>query len=261
MNELTTTNNGLSVSKNEVQHVLQNQPAFLQDFNSVYNEVLAHVVKSFNHVGFRLPEKKEMDLLINEVTTSIQTNYKTLRKEEISTAFAKGIRGEYGEFMGLSVVSFEKFIIGYLASDYRANLGKTLPAAELPAPSKELTRQDRIDFAKIAFEKFKQTGYYNDLGNIVYAFLDSEKLIPFTTPEKFEMLEEARKAEYARLQNPLSVHEARRFNIEIEGLINSNEKIIPQSKRIALNRYFKRLQTGGLELVFAENPNSQTTQL
>jgi hypothetical protein len=245
--QITTT------KSSDVQHVLQNQPAFLDDYKSVHNEVLAQVMKSITHLNWNVPEQSAMTILVSEISNSIRNNYKQIRTDEISICFAKGIRGEYGEYMGLSVVTFEKFIMGYLASDYRANLGKTLPKAEPPAPSKELTRQNRIDFAQKAYEKYKTGVFYDDLGNIVYAFLDSEGLIPFTPSEKFEMLDQARQEEYKRLQNPLSVEEARRFNIQIEALMNGNEKIIPRSKKIALNKYFEKLFKSGSETIPFEN--------
>jgi len=234
--QITTTN-----KSSEVQHVLQNQPAFLEDYKTVHNEVLAQVMKSITHLGWAVPDQQTMTILVSEISNSIRKDYKQLRVGEISNCFSKGIRGEYGEFFGVSVVTFEKFIIGYLVSDYRANLGKTLPVAALPEPSKELTRENRIEFAQKAYEKYKIKGFYDDLGNIVYAFLDSEGLIPFTPKEKFEMVELARAEEYKRLQNPLSVEEARRFNIQIEALMASNEKVIPRSKKIALNKYFEQI--------------------
>ncbi|KEQ31224.1 hypothetical protein N180_02960 [Pedobacter antarcticus 4BY] len=236
-NQIITTNKPSA----EVQHVLQHQPAFLEDYKSVHNEVLAQVMKSITHLNWSVPDQASMGILVSEISNSIRNNYKQIRVAEIGNCFAKGIRGEYGEFMGLSVVTFEKFIMGYLVSDYRSNLGKTLPKAEIPSPPKELTKQDRIDFAQKAYDKYKIAGFYNDLGNIIYDFLDCEKLIPFTTSEKFEMLDQARQEEYKKLQNPLSLEEARRFNIQLEALMSSNDKIIPRSKRIALNRYFKIL--------------------
>jgi len=249
MKEISKTNNGLIVPKQEVQHVLQNQPAFLESFDDVYDIVLGNVVKSFNHLTWSIPNDTDLIILVTEITNSIQTNHKPLRKDEIQTCFAKGIRGEYGEYFGLSVVSFDKFIAAYLVSDYRANLGKTLPVAALPAPSREITHEKRIEFAQKAYQKYKTTGFYDDLGNIVYAFLDSEKLIPFTPKEKFEMVEQARAEEYKRLQNPLSVEEARRFNIQIEALMASNDKVIPRSKKIALNKYFEQLFKSESEII------------
>ncbi|QNK61718.1 hypothetical protein H7F33_14295 [Pedobacter sp. PAMC26386] len=243
MKKLTVTPSGVSLPvPNSIAHILQNQPAFLDDFNTIYDEILKQVVKSINHLGFKVPGDSDLDILVNEITTSVRSNYKQLRKEELTICFANGIRGAYGEFMGLSVVSFEKFIIGYLASDYRINLGKTLLRVELPASSRELTRQDRIDFAQKAYEKFKIAEHYDDLGNIIYDFLDGEKLIPFTTTEKFKILEQARQEEYTRLQKPKSIAEARRFYKLIELLMTNNNTIIPRSKKIALNLFFKNMR-------------------
>ncbi|WP_316778327.1 hypothetical protein [Pedobacter antarcticus] len=223
------------------RHVLLNEPAFKKEITFVFNTVRASVAKCFIELNAAQMSANELNFMINELTKKIRDRYKSIRTEEIPTAFSNGVRGEYGEYYGLNLITFEKFIMGYLVSDYRSNLGKTLPKAEIPSPPKELTKQDRIDFAQKAYDKYKIAGFYNDLGNIIYDFLDFEKLIPFTTPEKFEMLDQARQEEYKKLQNPLSVEEARRFNIQIEALMSSNDKIIPRSKRIALNRYFKIL--------------------
>jgi hypothetical protein len=250
MNQLANSNSTLEKSKGKYQHVLLNPPAFTFDYRTVHNEVLTQIMKSVTHLNWSVPDQNTLAVLVTEVSKAIVEKYKTLRKEEISTAFAKGIRGEYGEFMGLSVITFEKFIISYLASDYRSELGKTVPKAEIPGPSKEVTRQDKINWAQKAFKEFQQSGFYNDLGNIVYIFLDSEKLIPFTTKEKFEILEEARRQEYARLQNPATPHEARKFNKLIEALIDSNDAILPLSRRIALNKYFRILVDSEQELTF-----------
>lgn len=255
MDNLQITPTGVIETK-PTAHILLNKPAFKEEFDFVYNEVLAQVEKSIVHLGWKVPNDTDMELLVNEITTSIRNDYKQLRTEEISMCFAKGIRGEYGDFMGMSIVTFEKFIIGYLNSQYRINLGKTLPRPEEKATPKELTRQDRIDFALKAFQAFKEKGFYNDLGNIVYAFLDSEKLIPFTAKEKFETLEIARQEEYQRLSNPLSSAEASKFNKQIEELISGNESIIPKSKRIALNTYFKRLVDNHFELSFNQSETS-----
>jgi hypothetical protein len=258
MNQVSKPNSQLQKSEGKPQHVLLNPPAFTHEYKVVHNEVLTQIMKSITHLNWSVPDQNTLTVLVTEVSKSIREKYKTIRVEEISTAFANGIRGEYGEFMGLSVITFEKFIIAYLASNYRTELGKSMPVAELPSPSKELTRQDRIKWAMKAFSEFRESGHYNDLGNIVYTFLDSEKLIPFTVQEKFGILEEARKQEYSRFQNPASPQEARKFNKLIEGLMTNNDTILPFSKKIALNRFFRMLIENDQELTFS---NSQSSQL
>ena len=246
MNELTNYNtDGHLPKKND--HVLSNPPAFKENISDVKEYILGQLIKSVNHLGWKLPEDNDVKLLVNEIAGSIVRDYKQIRKAEIGIAFSKGIRGEYGEFMGLSVVTFEKFIIGYLASDYRAALGKSLPVAEMPAPTKELSREDRMEWAKTAYETFKEKGFYDDYGNQIYEFLDKEGLIPFTPSEKFELLDQARQEEYRRLQNPLSVKEAREFNKQIEALMTDNQKLLPRTKKLALNKYFQILLKSGSE--------------
>lgn len=249
--EIRKTNQEITIAK-PIDHVLAQAPAFRDEKIEVFTIVQAAVAKAYADLNFKVPEQKDKEYIINELTDNIRKNYRTIRTKEIPVAFAKGVRGEYGEFMGLSIVTFEKFIQGYINSPYREELGKSLPLLSPPAREKVLTRQDRIDFAKAAFDKFKFHDFYNDLGNIVYNFLDSEGMIPFTSKEKFEVMNLVREREYKRLSSPITRQEKRDFEKHINKLVESNDPIIPSAKRECLNRFFAKLKAEGKELEFSD---------
>lgn len=236
--------------RNRADHILANPPAFSLEKKTVFQIVQISVAKCYADLNWKAPSDADKSYLINELTDNIRSRYKSLRAEEIPIAFSRGIRGEYGEFMGLSVITFEKFISEYLNSQFRIDLGKSMPKAIEQRTEVNLTREDRIAFANQAFAKFKVDDFYNDLGNIVYDFLDSEGLITFTAKEKFEIMEQVRKREYDKLQNPTSSREKKQFDDAITKLIEGNDSIIPHAKRECLRLYFLDLKSKNLEIPF-----------
>lgn len=98
-----------------------------------------------------------------------------------------------------------------------------------------------------AYEIFKANGFYNDRNNIVYDYLDEELLIPFTAQERLEILMEARK----KIDRDIQQENQRKRNISGNQIIQLNKghhRDIPESKLIALQRYFRLLQREGLAL-------------
>lgn len=250
-NQLTTTQQELSVPRNKFQHILQNQPAYLDDFNEIYNEVKTQVVKSFHHLEWALPQRNELHLLVNEVASSIGVHHRQLRKAEIAICFAKGIRGEYGEFHGLSLVTCDHFFSKYLKSAYRRGLAQHLASFQQQPVSRALSRRKKIELAMKAFESFKATGSYHDLDNVVYDFLDQELIIPFTPKEKLEILEEARKKIDMEIRRDSLRKRKECFNKQIRTVAKGEHRDILESKRIALDKYFRLLQLKGGVIPFS----------
>ena len=255
MNQLTTTQQELSVPRNKFQHILQNQPVYLDDFNEVYHEVKTQIVKSFHHLEWTLPSRNDLHLLVNEVAASIRVNHRQLRKAEISLCFAKGIRGEYGEFYGLSLVSCDNFFSKYLTSGYRRGLAQSLAAFQLPPVSRELSRKKKIDLSNKAFEIYQIKGFYDDQDNAVYDFLDQELIIPFTPEEKLAILEEARKKIDLEIKKDSLRKRKECFNKQARTMVKGEHLDIPESKRIALHKYFRLLQLKGGMIPFLQHHN------
>ena len=59
--------------------------------------------------GFKY-ETQDIYVIASELTKDLRKYYKILTFEEINEALEEGIRGSYGEYFGISVVTLNKFI-------------------------------------------------------------------------------------------------------------------------------------------------------
>lgn len=165
----------LPVAKSE--HPLLKPNVIEEVKNDVFNVVNASIAQCYAHLNYAVPT--DANYLVNEVTDSIIKNFPSLRMTEIPLAFSNGIRHKYGEYFGLCVVSFEKFITGYLDSPERAELvkekSKLIDEKIEPTPDEKFTigKQLCIDL----FEKFKMAGQLDRTALAVYEFLKSANLI------------------------------------------------------------------------------------
>lgn len=115
----------------------------------------------------------------------------------------------------------------------------------LLTPKRRSAEATRMAFK--AYEIYKATGFYNDRHNIVYDFLDEELLIPFTAQEKLEILQEARK----KIDRDIQQQNLRQRKISSHQIARLNDyhyRDIPESKLIALQRYFSLLLREGRAL-------------
>src|SRR5258708_7518999 len=94
--------------------ILSQSPVRKVPKRDVFNMALISVAKAFADLNNKSLSPQERDYMVNELTDNIIARYPAIRVNEIPQAIANGIRGKYGEFYGLSVVAFERFIEQYL---------------------------------------------------------------------------------------------------------------------------------------------------
>ena len=58
----------------------------------------------------------KINIIVQELAKDIQTRFRLLELPEIEKAFNEGVGGNYGEYMGLSVVTFNKWLKAYIDS-------------------------------------------------------------------------------------------------------------------------------------------------
>lgn len=202
-------------------------------------------------LGWKAKDEVEYDLTVIQLRQDCRTFYPTLTLPEIKLACQLGARGHYGKFIALGVVTVNSWLYSYKTDLDRQKAKRLVLEAtqpQLPEKPKELTRQGRVDFALKAFEEFKEKGSFQDYGNTVYDFLDSEGLITFDVERKKRIFDAVVQKETARLKADFS-HEKDRFKrLEITKQL---EKIGPEAdkknraallknaaKREALNIFF-----------------------
>ena len=89
-----------------------------------------------------------------------------------------------------------------------------------------------LGYCKFAFEKFKQRGDYDDMGNIIYDIL--KPYIPFNRQLKQEIWEVAFWSEKADLKKADRIEEYKSLKYE-------DSIVIIRSKQLALKKFFNML--------------------
>lgn len=152
------------------------QPNVLQVVkDELFSTVTAAIAKCYADLNMKVPE--DPAYLVNGVTDSIQERFPSIRLFEIPIAFANGIRGKYGEYYGLCVISFELFIQGYLDSPERVKLVEQKNL--LIEASIEKSADDKFNIQKeLCLEiQSKSPALFKLMAAGVYDFLNSLELI------------------------------------------------------------------------------------
>jgi hypothetical protein len=190
-------NNGWAILK---QEKVKNLPK-----RDLFNTVLANVAKAFADTNTKEISNEDRNYLVNELTDNILKYHPAIRLNEIPEAIGQGVRGRYGEFYGLSVVTFLQFIEQYLFSEKRTGLVKECVIDEEPKPVPDL--QTQFETAKYnalhALQRKKDKKDIAAISTSVYNFLDRLTLLHFTKNEKYDMMADATRELIAELKYKL----------------------------------------------------------
>lgn len=182
---LATTNTGWAILK---QDMINKLPKI-----DVFKVVTMSVARAFADTNTKEISEADRDYLVNQLTDNVIKHYPAIRLNEIPEAFWQGVRNRFGEYYGLSLVTFERFIEQYLLSDKRTGLVKALPGDDLPrhAPTLQVQFETAKENALRALQRKKDKKDVSAMATSVYNFLDQINLVVFTTREKNEMMTDA----------------------------------------------------------------------
>lgn len=206
--------------------------------------------------GFKVDNISDLIIM---VIKDIFTDFGNLTVSEIGIALRKGVRGELGEFMGLSVRTFYIWIKTYSES-IRLEAMKSLNAITIEEPkNEEKIKQTRknwlISFIK-DFESYKITKRSEnfDINNYFYEYCITNNIASLTREEKLEIKEKAKRSIIVE-HNPITAKNSREMKdfkqIVRDVLDNSDSvktKVINESKRIAITYIYDKLIDAGVEL-------------
>lgn len=160
--------------------------------DDIFSVILMSLARSFTDLGRPQPGEKDKNYLANALADLIPRKYPSIRLHEIPEAFAKGIRGKYGEFYGLNLVSFENFIESHLAHESREHFARLLPpAADGKEPDTETKFQTAGYNSVKALNEYTAGKDISLSALIVYEFLNGLELIKFTISEKWDFVDQA----------------------------------------------------------------------
>ena len=171
--------------------------------------------------------------------------YLTIR--EIQVAFRKGLRHTYGEFYGLSSITFYRWLTSFVKDTKRIDILKKQIEYDELREAKDLTPAEKLEISKqgviTKFNEYKVTGKLKDSGNASYDFLDLLEKIPFTLDEKKLIWQQAEKE--LRCENDpkraKNADEKEKFENALKQLVKDKSPIKHRSKIIALKKYFDQL--------------------
>jgi len=190
------TNNAAQVNSSPLPANLLLTPSISQvPAEKVFEVITAAIATVYADTNFRLPGDDDFSYLVNTLLRNILKRFPQLRLAEIPGIFSSGARGKYGEYFGLSVISFEGFIEHYLVSEERKALiiEKNRMLSASPESSVP-TADEQFDISKnLLIETFEKenTPWFSTAALTAYGFLDKIGLVTFTASEKWEFLQKA----------------------------------------------------------------------
>ena len=180
---------------------------------------------------------KEIASMAGVLFRDLQTRFSMLTLHEVALAFDNGLRGDYGQFYGLSVLTFNNWLKAYRQSDDRFKAIKRMENNKnaLPPPGAEYGEQRMREMCLRYFEAYKQSGDPGIACVTVYQYLQKIGLIKQTVEYKLSVLNSLKGT--IKKSNNLAVPDE---------IIENRQKC--EAMRICLKRYFQELIDMNMEL-------------
>lgn len=157
----------------------------------------AMIIRMHDMAGQNI-DNQNLELIVRELLRDLDTRYKLLAMEEVETIIGNGIRGDYGNYYGLSVASISKWFKAYMESGAHGEyLSSKVTELKLMLPEKTGLTDQEVDKIMISgcircFTEYTSTGKFNDYGRENYYFLKKKGLIKLTDDQIKKYLAAAR---------------------------------------------------------------------
>ena len=171
--------------------------------------ITSQIVQSYIMVGYQTYNEKDICVLTAKLSSNLQESYPYLHRGEIVICFELGAKGEYGDYTGVNLRTFCKWLKGYKTSDLRYRVIKQIEQEKevkaLPAVSREYNEQKMNQLIIRRFHEYKNCPDLEiPLASILYQDLQSRGFIRNSLEEKLSAM-----AQFSRWrpQNNLHVSE------------------------------------------------------
>ena len=254
-NKLPATSSQLArMEPNDIRETIlsSRKDARVKTLNSEFlsEKVLELINLTYFELKYAQPDDSEIVLTAQLLTSDIGRFHPTMTIGEIKLAFKLGSIGHYGEFQGLSVATFNRWIFCLTQSKERADVIKherSLLHKEPPPPTDAEVRELSIKATIKCFETYKASGHIVDFGNAIFKFLEAEKLLNLTIKRKNEILQQVRERLEFNIQNNLRNEPEKYKRAELAKRLETiivNPKageLIYEARAESLRQYFKSL--------------------
>ena len=178
-------------------------PKDLTDFAS------AQIIQCYIIVGYLTYNEKDISILAAKLCSDLRESYPYLHRGEIVICFELGAKGEYGDYSGVNLRTFCKWLKAYKTSDLRYRMIKQMEQEKevkaLPAVSREYNEEKMNLLIIRRFHEYKNCPDLEiPLASILYQDLQSRGFIRNSLEEKLNAM-----AQFSRWrpQNTLHISE------------------------------------------------------
>lgn len=191
--------------------------------------------------------------LTNSLYTDMITRYKHFSLGELKLALNDGVRGEFGDFVGINITTINHWLRMYQQCPQRQTalqhfnklLGQQTPK---PPPCPATTEKLLQQAAANAYADFLADKPFTLIAKTIYNYLKAKNNITWTDAEKTEITKQATQNYHQQLQTKKRNRQitAHQFDLALKGPPNLNLEI----KRVALAWYFRKLRDEGRRVIF-----------
>lgn len=172
-----------------------NSPKILSmSMADISRHCLDYISRAYIDAGYQLPAGESIMMLADSVADDLFTYFKTLSIKEAGLAIKNGIRGEYGEYVGISVKTLHNFFKSYKDSFDKQEVERK--KAMNDEPEKKLSEQEANEIMKQscinAFKAYKETQQLSDFGGAKFNYLKKLGVINMTKERYNEIFEQAK---------------------------------------------------------------------
>ena len=171
--------------------------------------ITSQIVQSYIMVGYQTYNEKDICVLTAKLSSDLQESYPYLHRGEIVICFELGAKGEYGDYSGVNLRTFCKWLKAYKTSDLRYRAIKQIEQEKevkaLPAVSREYNEEKMNLLIIRRFHEYKNCPDLEiPLASILYQDLQSRGFIRNSLEEKLNAM-----AQFSRWrpQNTLHISE------------------------------------------------------
>ena len=171
--------------------------------------ITSQIVQSYIMVGYQTYNEKDICVLTAKLSSDLQESYPYLHRGEIVICFELGAKGEYGDYSGVNLRTFCKWLKAYKTSDLRYRVIKQIEQEKevkaLPAVSREYNEEKMNLLIIRRFHEYKNCPDLEiPLASILYQDLQSRGFIRNSLEQKLNAM-----AQFSRWrpQNTLHISE------------------------------------------------------
>jgi hypothetical protein len=178
--------------------------------------------------------------------------FKHLTVGELKIVLSEGVRGTYGQFMGINITTIHNWIKSFYEDERRKKsliYYNKLLSMQIgkPQPTPEEMEKTLQAGCISAYEDFKK-GEETKIPKVIYDYLWKYFNIEWSREERLQIKEQAKmnfKSELTRKKFNREITTAQYVNI-----LNSGNSLDIEMKKVALKKYFEKLQSENKQLIF-----------